>query len=321
MDSGPPLGLLLSGSSPPAQALEALVRKAALSPAPAVVVGEGGSGKSAVAAALHRLGPRAGGPFVATSLAALAPTLIEAELFGHEEGAFTGAGRARLGRFRQAHGGTLVLEDLDHLPLELQGKLLRVLQEGEVEPLGAERPVKIDVRVVATSSRDLRASVAAGALRSDLYWRIAVLEIALPPLRARCEDIVPLASALLARAGSRRAWSNEAQERLVAHPWPGNVRELENAVQRVLALGGDERGPIEACELGFLAEEVAGRAEELAQRALALGITVDALETALIDVALREQRGNVAAAARQVGLSRRAFEYRVARRKSGDELR
>jgi DNA-binding NtrC family response regulator len=321
MDSAPPLGLLLSGSSPPAQALEALVRKAALSPAPAVVVGEGGSGKSAVAAALHRLGPRSAGPFVATSLAALAPTLIEAELFGHEEGAFTGAGRARLGRFRQAHGGTLVLEDLDHLPLELQGKLLRVLQEGEVEPLGAERPVKVDVRVVATSSRDLRTSVAVGALRSDLYWRIAVLEIVLPPLRARCEDIVPLASALIARAGSRRSLSSAAAERLCAHPWPGNVRELENAVQRVLALGGDERGAIEAGELEFLSEETAGRAEELAQRALAQGLTLDALESALIQAALREQRGNVAAAARQIGLSRRALEYRIERRKSEDELR
>ena len=317
MDSHAPLGPLLAGSSPPARALEALVRKAALSPAPAVVVGEGGCGKSAVAAALHRLGPRAQGPLVATSLAALAPTLIEAELFGHEEGAFTGAGRARLGRFRQAHGGTLVLEDLDHLPLELQGKLLRVLQEGEVEPVGAERPVKVDVRVVATSARDLRASVAAGMLRSDLYWRVAVLEIALPPLRARSEDIVPLAEALIASAGSRRTLAPQAAERLVAHPWPGNVRELENAIQRVLALGGDEGRLIEAAELDFLAAEVAGRAEELAQRALALGITADALEDALITAALREQRGNIAAAARQVGLSRRALEYRIARRKDG----
>ncbi len=319
MDPAAPLGPLLAGSSPPAQALEALVRKAALSPAPAVVVGEGGTGKGAVAAALHRLGPRAGGPLVATSLAALAPTLIEAELFGHEEGAFTGAGRARLGRFRQASGGTLVLEDIDQLPLDLQGKLLRVLQEGEVEPVGAERPVKIDVRVVATSARDLRASVAAGALRSDLYWRIAVLEIALPPLRARCEDIVPLAQALLARAGSRRTLAPAAEARLCAHPWPGNVRELENAVQRVLALGDDGRGPIEADELAFLGEELAGRAVELAQRALSLGITVDEFESALLDSALREQRGNLAAAARQVGLSRRAFEYRRMRRGSEEQ--
>ncbi|MBM3992313.1 MAG: sigma-54-dependent Fis family transcriptional regulator [Planctomycetes bacterium] len=321
MDSGPPLGLLLSGSSPPAQALEALVRKAARSSAPVVVVGEGGAGKSALASALHRLGPRSGGAFVATSLAALAPTLIEAELFGHEEGAFTGAGRSRLGRFRQAHGGTLVLEDLDHLPLELQGKLLRVLQEGEVEPLGAERAVKIDVRVIATSSRDLRASVESGALRSDLYWRIAVLEIVLPPLRTRVEDIVPLANALFAREGSRRTLSRSAAERLCAHPWPGNVRELENAVARVLALGGAERGEIEASEFEFLLEETAGRAEELAQRALAQGLTLDALESALIQTALREQRGNVAAAARQIGLSRRALEYRIERRKGGNELR
>ncbi len=307
------------GESPPAAALEALVRKAALSRAPAVVFGEGGSGKSRVARALHERGPRAAGPLCAASLAALAPTLIEAELFGHEEGAFTGASRARLGRFRLAHGGTLVLEDIDALPLDLQGKLLRALQEGEVEPLGAERPVKVDVRVVATSARDLRESVASGRLRSDLFWRLAVLELAVPPLRARTEDIVPLAQRMLARLGSSRVLSESAQELLRAHPWPGNVRELENALERVLALAGDAAVAISPEEFAFLTAAVADEPDQLAARALAHGVSLEALETALLRGALREQRGNIAAAARRVGLSRRAFEYRLSKLAAGGE--
>jgi DNA-binding NtrC family response regulator len=307
------------GSSAPAAALEALVRKAAGSRAPAVVFGEGGSGKTRVARALHERGPRASGPLCAASLAALAPTLIESELFGHEEGAFTGASRARQGRFRQAHGGTLILEDIDALPLDLQGKLLRVLQEGEVEPLGAERAEKIDVRVVATSVRDLRESVASGRLRSDLFWRLAVLELAVPPLRARTEDIVPLAQRVLARLSSARGLSAAAEELLRSHPWPGNVRELENALERVLALTGDARVPIQAEELAFLNSAVADETDQLAARALAHGVKLEALEEALLRGALREQRGNVAAAARQVGLSRRAFEYRMSKLADGGE--
>ena len=311
------------GSSAVARALAERLARVAPSQATVLLWGEGGTGKGHAAAALHHLSPRSGGPFVATSLAALAPTLIEAELFGHEEGAFTGAARARLGRFRQAEGGTLVLDDVDALPLELQGKLLRVLQERLVEPVGAERPVPIDVRVVATSSRNLRELVAAGQFRSDLYWRLAVVELELPPLRARSEDVPELARRRLAalcreRGVPARELSPQAEATLAAHPWPGNVRELENTLERVLAFAPAACGPIEAGELEFLSLALAGQAQDVAQRALSHGLSLEGVERALIEGALREQRGNVAAAARQLGLTRRAFDYRVSRLARGE---
>jgi len=311
------------GSSALARTLAERLARVAQSQATVLLWGEGGTGKGHAAAALHQLSPRAAGPLVATSLAALAPTLIEAELFGHEEGAFTGAARSRLGRFRQAEGGTLVLDDVDTLPLELQGKLLRVLQERVVEPVGAERPVPIDVRVVATSSRNLRELVAAGQFRPDLFWRIAVVELELPPLRARSEDVPELARRRIAalcreRGVPVRELSAAAEASLVAHPWPGNVRELENTLERVFALAPEANGPIEAHELEFLAVALAGQSQEVAQRALSHGLSLEAVERALIETALREQRGNVAAAARQLGLTRRAFDYRVSRLARGE---
>ncbi len=306
------------GSSAVAQALSERLARVAQSQATVLVWGEGGTGKGHAAAALHTLSPRSEGPLVATSLAALAPTLIEAELFGHEEGAFTGAARSRLGRFRQAQGGTLVLDDIDAVPLELQGKLLRVLQERAVEPVGGERPVPIDVRVVATSTRNLRELVAAGQFRSDLFWRIAVVELELPPLRARPEDVPELARRRIAALAKERGvpardLSPEAVAKLVAHPWPGNVRELENTLERVLAFAPGASGPIEATELEFLQVALAGQAQDVAQRALSHGLSLEVVERALVDAALKEQRGNAAAAARQLGLTRRAFDYRVAR--------
>ena len=307
------------GDCVPMQELFKKIQKVAPTDSTVLIRGESGTGKELVARAMHAQSLRARGPLISVNCAAIPETLIEAELFGHEEGAFTGASRARLGRFRLAHGGTLVLEDIDALPLDLQGKLLRALQEGEVEPLGAERPVKVDVRVVATSARDLRESVASGRLRSDLFWRLAVLELAVPPLRARTEDIVPLAQRMLARLGSSRVLSESAQELLRAHPWPGNVRELENALERVLALAGDAAVAISPEEFAFLTAAVADEPDQLAARALAHGVSLEALETALLRGALREQRGNIAAAARRVGLSRRAFEYRLSKLAAGGE--
>ena len=249
-------------------------------------------------------------------LAALAPTLIEAELFGHEEGAYTGATRARLGRFRRAEGGTLVLDGVDGLPPEAQGKLLRALQERKVEPLGSEFPIPVDVRVVATSTEQLSARVEAGQFREDLYYRLAVVRLEVPPLRARADELPDLVRELTASVAARlRAPVREPDEaalaRLVAHPWPGNLRELENALERVTVLTETPGAPIEAAELFFLGEAVADAAERLAREARAHGIGLDDLSRAMLEGALAEARENVSEAARRLGLSRRAFEYRM----------
>ncbi|MCC7011516.1 MAG: sigma-54-dependent Fis family transcriptional regulator [Planctomycetes bacterium] len=307
------------GRGPAARAFQERLEQLARSSAPVLIHGESGSGKNLAANMIHRASTRGGGPYVLVSLAALAPSLIEAELFGHEEGAFTGAQRARPGRFRQAHGGTLVLDDVDGLPLEVQGKLLRVLQERVVEPLGAEAPIPIDVRVLCTSTRDLRDLVARGQFRADLYYRLAVLELEVPPLRRRAEFIPELARALIAHLASERRLtprplSPAAADMLAARGWPGNVRELENALERVLVCPRGAAGSaIEADEFEFLERETATAADEVAERALSSGLKLEELEAALIAAALREQRGNIAAAARQIGLSRRAFEYRLER--------
>jgi DNA-binding NtrC family response regulator len=195
---------------------------------------------------------------------------------------------------------------------------VRALQERQVEPVGGEGPVSIDVRFVATTNRDLRAEVEAGRFREDLYYRLAVVPLDVPPLRVRTEDIGALAEALLTRAAlrigsARRTLAPQALERLVAHAWPGNVRELENALERVLALG-PRQGPIEVEELGFLEEGLRGVAEELARSAMAHGIDLDGFQRAMLEEALRLERGNLSAAARRVGLTRRAFEYRTGRR-------
>jgi DNA-binding NtrC family response regulator len=283
--------------------------------------GESGSGKNLAARALHAASSRAGGPLVVVSLAALSPTLMEAELFGHEEGAFTGAHRARSGRFRQADGGTLVLDDIDALPLETQAKLLRVIQERVVEPLGAEGPLPIDVRLVCTTVRDLRELVEQGGFRSDLYWRLAVVELVVPPLRARMDDLPDLIANITRRLAREhnvvpRRLSDEALERLRAYPWPGNVRELENALERALVFAppSDEAGAeIRAGDFEFLGASTLDAADDLAGRALSHGLKLEDVERALIERAMREQRGNLTAAARQIGLTRRALEYRLAR--------
>ncbi len=314
------LSAFLTGSCETFRTFADEVRTVARSDATVLLEGESGSGKGAAARALHAASPRASGPLGTISLAALAPTLIEAALFGHERGAFTGADRARKGLFRQAQGGTIVLDDVDLLPREAQVKLLRVLQEREVEPLGGEEPVPIDVRVVATTNRDLRGEVAAGRFREDLYFRLAVVTLRVPPLRARTADLPELLETLVPRIAERvgkpaRAFSPAACERLARHPWPGNVRELENALERVHVLGGE--GPVAAEELSFLGEAVAGAAEELARAALAGGLLIDDLALAMMELALEEERGNVSAAARRVGLTRRAFDYRMSRSSEG----
>jgi two-component system, NtrC family, response regulator HydG len=241
------LGQLI-GDSPPMVQLITLAERVAASDATVLIVGESGTGKELLARTLHRLGPRADRPFVAFDCSALAPSLLEAELFGHEKGAFTGAVKARRGLFREAHGGTIFLDEIGDIAPAVQNKLLRVLQEREIKPVGGDQVVKVDVRVVAATNKDLKAMVARGEFREDLYWRLAVVPIQVPPLRERREDIPLLAAYILARrAGAAKTSAGDAgryptrisanaMARLCAYHWPGNIRELENVLSRAAIL-------------------------------------------------------------------------------------
>ncbi|MCP3101134.1 sigma-54 dependent transcriptional regulator [Myxococcus sp. K15C18031901] len=227
------------------------VRKVAPSPATVLVLGESGTGKELVARALHAQSPRADGPLVSVNCAAIPEGLLESELFGHEKGAFTGALTAHAGLVEAAHGGTLFLDEVGELPAPAQARLLRMLQDGEVRRVGSTRPRKVDVRIIAATHRDLPRRVQEGAFRQDLYFRLRVVEIRLPPLRERGEDLPALARFLLEKAGRKvghatATLSPEAMAALSAHPWPGNVRELENALERAVILAD---GPVITPEL------------------------------------------------------------------------
>ena len=223
------------------------VERIAVTAATVLILGETGTGKELIARAIHNAGKRRDKPLVKVNCAALPATLIESELFGHERGSFTGATAKRAGRFQLADEGTIFLDEVGELPLELQAKLLRVLQEGEFEPVGSCKTMKIDVRVIAATNRDLEQQVAEGRFREDLYYRLSVFPLTVPPLRKRKEDIVPLANAFLARSlqklgGTMEPLSAEAIARLNAYDWPGNVRELQNVIERAVIVA-DGRGP------------------------------------------------------------------------------
>ena len=235
----------IAARSPAMRACLELVRKAQRSDATVLLLGETGTGKEVLARSIHAGGRRARGPFVAINCAAFPETLLESELFGHDRGAFTGANRARAGHFVQANGGTLFLDEIGETSLGFQVKLLRALQEGMVRPLGADREQPVDARIVAATNRDLEREVEAGRFRRDLFFRLNVFPISLPPLRARPEDIVPLVQQFLARSREATelcAVAADARRLLETYPWPGNVRELENEVARIVthAEGGPE---------------------------------------------------------------------------------
>ena len=231
----------LRAESPALRAVVDQLRQVAPTTATVLITGETGTGKEKVAQTLHHLSPRRERPFIKVNCGALPATLIESELFGHVKGAFTGASAARKGRFELADGGTLFLDEVGELPLDLQPRLLRVLQEGEIDPVGSEKPRKVDVRLIAATNRDLEAEVAAGRFRADLYYRLGVFPIHLPPLRERPEDVRALAETFLdrfARANKRASLrlSKAALARLEAYAWPGNVRELFNVLERAAIL-------------------------------------------------------------------------------------
>jgi DNA-binding NtrC family response regulator len=231
----------LVGESGAIRQVRDLVRRIAPGDATVLVTGESGTGKEVVARTLHRASERAGGPFVAVNCAALPENLLESELFGHVRGAFTDARASRPGLFAQASGGTLFLDEIGEIPLPMQPKLLRVLEERRVRPVGGDREIEVDVRIIAATNRDLRALADEGRFREDLYFRLAVMEIDLPPLRARGHDVLLIAQRELLRRAARaskdvRGFSPEAARLLLAYSWPGNVRELQNTVERALAM-------------------------------------------------------------------------------------
>jgi len=298
--------------SPRSRALLDLVRRVAPSRAAVLVQGESGTGKELVARLLHYWSDRVGRPFVAVNLKAFADGVIESELFGHERGAFTGAVAARAGCFERAHGGTLFLDEVGEIGPDAQAKLLRVVQEGEVQPVGGAKPRPVDVRLVTATNRVLRDEVAAGRFREDLYFRLNVIPIQLAPLRERRDDILPLARHFLGRhaadAGRRLDLSPEAEAALRDHPWSGNVRELENAIERAVVLA---RGTTIAPE-DLLLDATAAAPDAVANHGT-LQDALDAAASARIQAALAAAGGERTAAARALGVDRTTL-YRLMRR-------
>jgi DNA-binding NtrC family response regulator len=315
---------IVTAGGPMAEVLST-VSRVARSTVSVLLLGESGTGKELVARAIHEAGPRSGRPFVAVSAAALSPTLLESELFGHERGAFTGADRARVGRFEAASGGTLFLDEVGDVPPEVQAKLLRVLQERCVERVGSNRPIPVDVRILSATHRDLAAEVAGGRFREDLYYRLAVVTIELPPLRHRRSDVPLLVEHFFEKhsavAGERApTFSREAMDLLVRYDYPGNVRELENIVQRCLVMARGQQ-----VTTADLPAAVRLAASESPLHAGGAGGTlpeqVAALEEAAIEEALTAENGHQTRAAKRLGISERALRYKLAKLRSAGEGR
>jgi DNA-binding NtrC family response regulator len=315
-DERAPADDAIVGRSPAMARLKQEIAKAAASSAPLLIEGGSGAGKELVAREVHALSPRRDEPFVAVSAAALASGIVEAELFGHAAGAFTGATAAREGLLAEAGAGTLLLDGVDEMPGDIQAKLLRVLEGGEVRPVGGGASVKLRARIIATSRRALGPLVRSGEMREDLLYRLAVLTISVPALRERAEDIPLLADHLLRRhAKDRRPprLTAAALDALVKYPWPGNVRELENELRRLLVVGVD---PV---DVGALSPAIR-RGEPASQKELSTGLyerirgrTMDEIEKAAILAALRASDGNRSQAARILKVSRRALYDKMKR--------
>ena len=302
----------LIGSSAAMRDVQKAVGMLADSDATVLLLGETGSGKEVVARALHRHGRRAGAPFVPVNCAAIPVELLESLLFGHVRGAFTGAVADRAGSFREAHGGTLFLDEIGDMAPPMQAKLLRALQERVVTPVGG-RPVPVDVRVVAATHRDLQQAVRDGRFREDLYYRLGVVPVTIPPLRERLADIIPLAEHYLALATSGappKRLAADAAARLLSHPWPGNVRELVNAMTRAATLV--RRPVVAASDLAFLGAGAEGTASA-DWLAGSLPDAVARLELEMIRRALAATGGNRAAAADRLGIRRQLLYQKLAR--------
>lgn len=298
-----------------------LAGRVASSDATVMIGGESGTGKEVLARYIHNHSARADGPFIALNCAAIPDNMLEAVLFGYEKGAFTGALRASAGKFEQAQGGTLLLDEISEMSLPLQAKLLRVLQEREVERLGGREMIQLDVRVLATSNRHLREEVAAGRFREDLFYRLNVFPLTLPPLRERVRDILPLARHLMQRhlgdGDCLPAFSPEAEAKLLAHRWPGNVRELDNLMQRALILSDAES--IQAADIHFegldgeIASSVANTGSPVDEEPARNRLSSDLrnVEEQMILDALRQGNGSRKQAAETLGISPRTLRHKL----------
>jgi len=295
------------GTSAAVRELCGMITRLAPLPTTVLVQGESGTGKEVAARALHRMSPRAQHPFVPVNCGAISPDIIESELFGHVKGAFTGAHQTHEGLFFYAQGGTLFLDEISELPLGLQSKLLRVIEERKIRPVGSEREVPVDVRIVAATNRDLAPEVAAGRFRQDLFYRLDVVTLTIAPLRERTEDIPVLAAHFLRQLAAQLGvqpipMGPEMLERLKAYRWPGNARELRNLVERSLILGH------------FPLEGIITKAEEPAQPAASApaDLSLDVVEKRHILAVLEASGGNKAEAARRLGVSRKTLDRKCA---------
>jgi DNA-binding NtrC family response regulator len=318
-------GQALLGQSAAMNELRQLIRKVARTQATVLIQGESGTGKELVARALYRESPRASAPFIKLNCAAIPENLIESEFFGHEKGAFTGALNKREGRFELAHGGTILLDEISEISPNVQAKLLRVLQERELERVGGNRTIKVDVRVIATTNRNLEQSVDKKEFRQDLFFRLNVVPIQVPPLRQRREDVPFLAEEFMRRFGRKhgvhvRGFSEQALRALSAHDWPGNVRELQNVVERAVILA-NENGVIEPEHLGIgKSPSAIPSADFLAQPSAAATssagsdsslVTLSEIEKRHILATLEHCKGNRTQAARLLGVSIRTLRNKL----------
>jgi len=308
----------LVGQAPAIRQIYGVVEKVASTPSTVLITGESGTGKELIARALHENSARHAGPFIKINCAAIPKTLMESELFGYEKGAFTGAVGAKPGRFELAHGGTLFLDEIGEIPVEMQVKLLRVLQESEFERVGGIKTIKVDVRLVTATNRDLVQDISAGSFREDLYYRLNVVPIHIPPLRERREDIPLLVEHFLAKFNDRLkkqidSVSADAISRLISYHWPGNIRELENLMERTMLFC--ERSEIQVSdlppEIGGLPPFSAAASPNAASLKEAVRAETERVERELIQKALDETGGNVTQAARKLKISRKSLQTKM----------
>jgi two-component system, NtrC family, response regulator HydG len=298
-----------------------MVRLVAPSEATVLITGESGTGKGLVAGAIHQNSPRSAGPFISVNCGAIPETLIESELFGYEKGAFTGADRVRAGRFQSANGGTLFLDEIGDLPLQMQAKLLRVLQEGEIQRIGNDVPIPVDVRVITATNRDLRRMLSEGSFREDLYYRLNVIAMEVPPLRDRVEDIPSLAQYFWERFAEKnrkhvKGLTPRAMDMLLKYSWPGNVRELENAMERATILLQGEY--ISEKELPLSMQGPECECPETGTEGMPSG-TLEEMEKVMILRILGEVEGNKSEAARRLGITRRTLKLKLKKFGEGSE--
>jgi transcriptional regulator with PAS, ATPase and Fis domain len=315
--------LLVKGSHPLMEKILNICQRVAVTDSTVLLMGESGTGKELLARFLHNHSRRASNPFIAVNCGAIPPDLLESEMFGHEKGAFTGAIGSRMGLFQLASGGTIFLDEIAEMSPALQVKLLRVLQEREIRPVGADRTIKVDVRVIAATNRDLTLEVEKGRFREDLFYRLQVIPVHVPPLRERREDIPTLVKHFLDKHNQQRPTqpcriAEDAMVHLWEYDWPGNVRELENLVERLVVLSDDGNIRVEnlpANIRSFISDKKIPR-PTLTDEGIDLNAAVEEFEHRLIDEALRRTKGNKQAAARLLGLKRTTLVAKL-RRKGG----